>query len=170
MAALFAFPTAMVKNKCKRRPLSEFDTYFRLTSLFELLMSCVLPLCVIIFSYCLMSRHLMQNSFSTFGMAQNPQIKKRRNAAKVVLGLTIVFVISYVPSHFLSAFSVFYYKTSERNFVRYSILPFLNGMSLCFLCLNSCFNPVALFFTSPAVRMHLKRYLTCCCTNKFPCY
>ena len=168
VAALLAVPRNLVCGIYGLVIRWEFEKYFRFTSLFELLLLCIIPLCVITFSYCLTSCHLVRNSFYISGMAQNTQIKKRRNAAKVVLGLAIVFAISYVPSHFLLTFRSFYYRTILREFDWYSFVVHLREICDCFLCLNSCLNPVAVFCTSLAFRMHLKRYLTRCCTNKFP--
>jgi len=170
VAALLAVPTLILLNIYKSHTPSEYVTLLQFTSLFGLIFSCVLPLCVIIFSYCLTSRHLMKNYFSITGMAQIHQIKRRRHSAKVVLGLSIVFAISYVPSYFLSTFFSFYYKTIERDYVQYVFLLYVREICTFFLCLNSCLNPVAVFCTSLAFRMRLKRYLTSCCTNKFPSY
>jgi len=170
LAALLTVPPFIIRNTYKSNTSSEFVTYFRFASLFELLFSCVLPLCVITFSYCLTYRHLMKNSFSLIRMAQIHQIKRRRNAAKVVLGLAIVFAISYMPSYFLSTFFSFYDKTIERDYVQYFYFLHVKDICTFFLCLNSCLNPVAVFYTSLAFRMRLKRYLTRCCTNKFPSY
>jgi len=168
VAVLLAVPRTLFWGIYGPFNFSNFETYSRLTYLFQLLLFCIFPLCVITFSYCWTSRHLMKNSFYISGMAQNTQIKKRRNAAKVVLGLAIVFAISYVPSHFLLTFRSFYYRTILREFDWYSFVVHLREICDCFLCLNSCLNPVAVFCTSLAFRMHLKRYLTRCCTNKFP--
>jgi len=40
-------------------------------------------------------------------------------------------------------------------------LQYMYLISTCFLLINSCLNPVALFCTSSPFRQHLKRYLTC---------
>jgi len=170
VAALLAVPKTLLVGIYGPETLWEFYTYIRIISLLELLLFCVLPLCVITFSYCLTSRHLVKNSFYISGMAQNPQIKKRRNAAKVVLGLAIVFAISYVPSYILCTFFSFYFSTILREFVRFFIVLYLKEICICFVCLNSCLNPVAVFCTSLAFRMHLKRYVTRCCTKIFPPY
>ena len=41
-------------------------------------------------------------------------------------------------------------------------------ISTCFLLINSCLNPVAVFCTSSPFRQHLKRDLTCCCKTNSP--
>jgi hypothetical protein len=45
------------------------------------------------------ARHLVESSRSIFEGTQNPQLKTRRNIAKIVVGLTVIVLISYVPYH-----------------------------------------------------------------------
>jgi hypothetical protein len=51
------------------------------------------------------ARHLVKCSSSLSEDAQNPQLNTRRNTAKVVLGLTVVFAVSYVSSHILEIYA-----------------------------------------------------------------
>ena len=142
--------------------------------IFELLVSCVLPLCVVAFSYAMTARHLVESSRAISDGTQNPQLETRRNAAKIVVGLTVVFVISYVPYHavwnyFICGVDVFlseiYYDTVHGPDYNFQY-PYL--ISTCFLSINPCLNPVALFCTSSQFRQHLKRYLTCFCKTNSP--
>ena len=73
--------------------------YYQRVVIFELLLSCVLPLCVIAFTYVITTHHLVETSWSVSEGAQIPQHKTGRNTAKIVVGLTVVFLISYVPYH-----------------------------------------------------------------------
>jgi len=142
---------------------------------FELLVSCVLPLGVVAFSYVMTARHLVESSRSISEETQNAQLKTRRNTAKIVVGLTVVFLISYVPYHVLwvyilcteeklLSFKITYIPNNSNSKLRYTYL-----ISTCFLLINPCLNPVALFCTSSQFRQHLKRYLTCFCkTNTTP--
>jgi hypothetical protein len=43
--------------------------------------------------------HLAESSLPVSEGTQNPQLQTRRNTAKIVVGLTVVFPISYVPYH-----------------------------------------------------------------------
>ena len=45
------------------------------------------------------ARHLVESSCSLSEETHNPQLDAIKNAAKIVLGLTLVFLISYVPYH-----------------------------------------------------------------------
>jgi len=175
VAALFAIPSALSKYQCEEFAVLMHITYLQLLVIFELLVSCVLPLCVIAFTYITTSRYLVEISHFISEGTQNPQLKTRRNTAKIVLGLTVVFVISYVPYH---AFWTYVICTSQLRIFSGKITEFLiywdyklrytYQISTCLLLINSCLNPVALFCTSSPFRQHLKRYLTCFCKTNSP--
>jgi hypothetical protein len=94
VAALFTVPSALSKYMCEDI-LSRCMPYYQRVVIFELLVPCVLPLCVIAFTYIMTARHLVQSSCTVSEGTQYPQLKNRRNTAK--MGLTVVFMISYVP-------------------------------------------------------------------------
>jgi hypothetical protein len=169
VAALSALPAARLQYLCFQPTLLLLTNYFQLVCIFELLMFCVLPLCVNAFSYTLMNRHLLKGSCVLFVQPQNPLWKKRKHAANVVLGLTVVFLISCVPYRIFETYIAFRISIEfsvakisdnivwvENVAKALTILKFL-------LSINSCLNPVALFCTSRDFRRQFKRYLTCCC-------
>jgi len=119
-------------------------------------------------------RHLVESSRSISEGTQNRQLETRRNTAKIVLGLAVVFLISYVPYH---VFWTYFISTQENTiaFDSTDILGYSNYelqytylISTCILLINSCLNPVALFCTSSPFRQHFKRYLTCFCKTGSP--
>jgi len=176
VAALFAVPSAVSKYLCTDDMLFGSTMYYRRVVIFEILVSCVLPLCVIAFCYIITARHLVKSSCPLSEGTKNPQLKTRRNTAKIVVGLTVVFLISYVPYH---VFWTYITCTSQLNAYSKKITDILEYssdevqytylISTCFLLVNSCLNPVALFCTSCPFRQHLKRCLICFCkTNSHP--
>jgi hypothetical protein len=176
VAALFAFPSAISNVMCEVFMYTRYTTYYKRVVIFELLVSCVLPLCVIGFTYITTARHLVQNSRISEG-TRNVQLNTRRNTARIVVGLTVVFLISYVPYHVWWTYIIWaededsYYGTYAdiiRNSIYKSRLQYMYLISKSFLLLNSCLNPVALFFTSSQIREHFKRYLTCFCKTNSP--
>jgi hypothetical protein len=174
VAALSALPVTRLKYLCVQPTLLLLTNYLQPFGLFELLVFCVLPLCLIAFSYSIMARHLLISSCALSEEAQNPLKNKRKNIAKVVLGLTLVFLISYVPYHIFDTY--FYFRFSMEISVAKNSDFFAwfkdasNTLIIlkCLLPLNSCLNPVALFCTSLAFRRQFKRYLTCCCKINSP--
>jgi hypothetical protein len=158
VAALFAVQSAFSKYLCRAKMnlISVFN--YQLVVIFELLASCVLPLCVIAFSYVMTARHLVESSRSISEGTLNPQLETRRKTAKIVVGLAFVFLISYVPYHVFWT----YYIYSNKRIFSYTIIEtfyqfhyetqYTYLISTCFLLLNSCLNPVALFCTSSPFR------------------
>jgi len=174
VAALFAFPSTLTMNLCAQPSDVTIITYYQHVVIFELLVSCVLPLIVIAFSYTMTARHFVESSRAISEGTQNPQLKTRRNVAKIVVGLTVVFVISYVHYHVFWTYLI----CRHEDIILYNmkrILDYSNHKaqymyltSNCFLLINPCVNPEALFCTSSQFRQHLKRYLTCFCKTSFP--
>ena len=173
-AALFAVPSALSNYLCGRLFLTSRTKYYHLVVIFELLVSCVLPLCVIAFSYIMAARHLVESSRCVSEGTQSPQLQTRRNTAKIVVGLAFVFMISYVPYHAFWTYFIY----SEKKLFLFKIANILDHsnyklqytilISTGFLLINSCLNPVALFCTSSQFRQHLKHYLTCFCKTNSP--
>jgi len=106
VAALFAVPLAVSSYLCAKDATMTPTTYYQHVVIFELLTSCVVPLCVIAFTYITTARHLVESSRSISEGTQNPQLKTRRTTAKIVVGLTVVFLISYVPYHVLLTYII----------------------------------------------------------------
>ena len=168
VAVFLAIPSALSKILCfgRNRPLKNIE-YYKRVALFELFVSCVYPLCVIAFSYVMTARHLVKSSCPISEETQNPQLNTRQDAAKIVVGLTVVFLISYVPFHVCVMFSISkhdwisYLFNSVSYFSSIKYFYLMLQISGFLLLINSCLNPVAIFCTSNAFRNHLKRYLTC---------
>jgi hypothetical protein len=175
VAALFAVPSAVSRYLCQGF-FSSRMVYYKRVVIFELLVSCVLPLCVITFTYIMTARHRVESSRSISEGTKNPQLIIRRNSAKIVVGHTVVFLISYLPYYVLWIYVIYTEEVDTYSeWVTYFTLlsadklVYMYLISTCFLLINPCLNPVALFCTSSPFRQHLKRYLTCFCkTNSTP--
>jgi hypothetical protein len=172
VAALFSVPAARSRYFCSDSILLWRSNYYQRVTIFQLLVSCVLPFCVIAFSYIMTACHLLESSCSLSQEAQNSRLNTRKNTAKVVLGLTLVFLISYVPYHTLE--TILYSSINldiplDKGFEEvFSIFNFGKIMTILhhFLSINPCLNPVALCCTSRAFRRHFKHYLIRCCKAK----
>jgi len=162
VAALFALPSALSKHADTHCSYYRSEVYYEKVAVFELFVSCILPLCVIVFSYIGTARHLLKSALPISDDTQHPQANTRKNIAKIVLGLGVVFVISYVPYHILWTYIVY------KDYIEEMEIMYTYSASTCLLVFNSCFNPVALCCTSLAFRRQFKRYLTCCCKRKTP--
>jgi len=175
VAALFAIPGIRSQYLCNGPILLWRRKYYLHLALFKILVSCVIPLCVIAFSYSKMARHLVKSSGFLSEEEQNPRLNTRTNTAKVVLALTVIFVISYVPHHIADMYFFYfninlyiYTATSTDEFGWVFIESHIHVTLHLLLSICSCLNPVAMFCTSLAFRKQFKRYLTCSCTAKSP--
>ena len=175
VAALLAIPAARSRYLCDGPILLWRRNYYQHVTLFHLLVSCVLPLCVIAFSYSRMARHLVESSCSLSEEKPNPLLNTRKNTARVLSGLTVVFLITYFPIHIWATcfyyFSIhldIYTSTSGDKFGWVFNETHIGVILHLLLSISSCLNPVALFCTSPVFRREFKRYLTCSCKTKSP--
>jgi hypothetical protein len=174
VAALFAIPAFLTNDVCRGSLFLWLTNYYQRLVVFSVLVSCVLPLCVITFSYIMTFCHLLKSRFSLSEETNNARQNTRKITAKVVLGLTLVFLFSFVPSQFYEMFLVLSinFENSDDEIVKdldvaSNFATILSILDLSY-SINSCLNPVALFCTSLAFRRHFKRYLTCCCKTKTP--
>jgi multisubunit Na+/H+ antiporter MnhB subunit len=177
VAALFAVPSALSKYLCEENLFSKnsfIHTYYMRVVIFEHLVSCVLPLCVVAFSYIMTARLLVESARSISEGTQNPQLETRRKTAKIVVGLAVVFLISYVPYHVFWTYFIYskiyipitnFDEDIEQSIIK---IQYTYLISNSFFFINSCLNPVAVFCTSSPFRQYLKRYLTWFCKTNSP--
>ena len=139
--------------------------------IFELLVSCVLPLCVIAFSYILTARHFWGKlSFCTWG-DRKTSTKYRQKYFENCGWAYCCF--SDQPRVWSRPLYPCYYQhrpkrlsffwMSFNNWI-YNLL-FNHAVEKYITLINSYLNPVALFCP---FRQHLKRYLTCFCKANSP--
>jgi len=164
VAALFAVPSALTQYLCEEIFILGTMPYYRRVVIFELIVSCVFPLCIIAFTYIMTALHLVEKSCPLFEGTQNTKFKTRKNTAKIVVGLTIVFLLSYVPYHAFWTYIICaepeynYYERINDVILKWnSKLRYTYLISTCFLLINSCLNPVALFCNSSPLIQHFER-------------
>jgi hypothetical protein len=85
--------------------------------------------------------HLKERCRSISEGTQNPQLNSRRNTAKIVVGLTVVFMISSVPYHVLWTYVVCTVK--EKIYIEeiMEILSSNNEQQYAYLISKGFFNP-----------------------------
>jgi hypothetical protein len=111
-------------------------------------------------------RHLFQTPHPISEETKNPQLNTSKNTANVLLVLTVVLLISFVPFHIWEMY--FYFSVNPEDSVnklkylfdwdhKLNVITFIQQILLSF---NSCLNLEAMFRTSRTFRSHFKRYLT----------
>ncbi|XP_069694840.1 bombesin receptor subtype-3-like [Periplaneta americana] len=162
ICSLFAIPytlaTHVANSSCN---IYNSWKYYQKVVVFELLVFCFLPLGVTACMYCLAARHLMRST-NIVSEEIHKQANMRRNSARIVLSLTIVFVFSLLPYHVFLTCMV-------RDDFDYTLeMIFIDIITTYLLVFISCFNPVALCCSSKCYRRYFKHYLLKCCRGKIP--
>ncbi|XP_069673023.1 uncharacterized protein [Periplaneta americana] len=151
-AAIFSLPATIASEATIEMCGIQDTMYSHKVVLFELISFCILPLSLIVFTYILTALNLVKSGQT---MKEHPQAKARNKIAKMVLGLTFVFLISYVPYHIIWTYvAVVGYRTDIEVWYMYLVFSVL-------LVVNPCFNPVALFCTGGQFRKEFSRFMCC---------
>lgn len=129
--------------------------------LFKFLAYYAVPLCIIACFYILMAKHLEMTTRNMPGemQGQSSQIRARKKVAKTVLSFVIMFMICFLPHHIFMLWFHFYPNAQE------DFDEFWNTFRIIAFCLsfiNSCINPIALYFISGVFRKYFNRYLFIC--------
>lgn len=183
VAIVLALPSAVFSNVrsvtlidgreieyCTPFPAEFGPVYSKSVVLFKFLAYYALPLCIIAWFYVMMARHLETTARNmpgephhhhdgAGGGAQMNQIRARRKVAKMVLFFVIMFVVCFLPYHLFMLWFHFY-PSSEEDFNE-----FWNTFRIVAFCLsfiNSCINPIALYFISGVFRKYFNRHLFVC--------
>jgi Leucine-rich repeat (LRR) protein len=153
--ALPAFLTATVDSRCLYT--APDDEYIQRTYTIQLLVFCVIPVFVISFLNLMTAHHLKESIRNMPGEGQaTAQAEGRSRVANMVVVLTAVFCVSYVPNFLLRV--LFVWSALEPD----SELTFLiSFISFCLFFCNSCFNPIALFSMSTTYKHLFFKHLQC---------
>jgi hypothetical protein len=132
--------------------ITEFSTVF------NVVVYCVIPLLTTIAFSAVTSNVIRSSAHKMPGeiVGQRKVRNARIRSANILIGLNVVFAISYVP-YYLFLFLYHYFNVEKLEFLQMFIISY----TLIFA--NSCCNPVALYAASANFRQHFNRYLQCCC-------
>ncbi|XP_028975222.2 endothelin receptor type B isoform X1 [Esox lucius] len=125
---------------------------------------CLPLVCTGIF-YTLMSCEMLSRK-KGMRIALNDHMKQRREVAKTVFCLVVVFALCWFPLHLSRILKKTIYDPNDPN--RCELLSFLLVMDyigINMASLNSCINPVALYFVSQKFKNCFKSCLCCWCTR-----
>ncbi|KAB1267861.1 Endothelin receptor type B [Camelus dromedarius] len=113
-----------------------------------------LPLAITAFFYTLMTCEMLRKK-SGMQIALNDHLKQRREVAKTVFCLVLVFALCWLPLHLSRILKLTLYDHNDHN--RCELLSFLlvlDYVGINMASLNSCINPIALYLVS-------KRFKNC---------
>jgi hypothetical protein len=132
--------------------------------LYRLLAYGVIPLVIITILYTLTAGRLARSARGMPGEIQGLGTQKRARikSAKVLISLTVVFALSYMPYFLISYFAKL--GIIHEN----SISEYVGALIFFLLFVNSAVNPVAIYISSANYRKYFNRYL-CACFCAKPC-
>lgn len=165
VAAVFAFATMWMVIVLECDTFSD-EMYHKYVGLFDLLVTCALPLSVMAICYIMTERLHVECSCSKSERTQPPGLNTCKVTEKVVSAINLVFLFSYVPNCALQTYAGF--NMIGDFSVKVYNKWFLNAFSTFILLTNSCLYPVAVFCSNHAFRKYLKHYLPRCCTTNSP--
>lgn len=89
------------------------------------------------------------------------QLEARKKVARLVLSFVVVFVVCWLPRHIW----YFWYHFDPGHYNMFWHV--FKIVAFCLSYINSCINPLALYFLSRQFRRYYNRYLCCCCSYCF---
>lgn len=122
-----------------------------------------LPLACTGIFYTLMSCEMLSRK-KGMRIALNDHMKQRREVAKTVFCLVVVFALCWLPLHLSRILKKTIYDQNDPN--RCELLSFLLVMDyigINMASLNSCINPIALYFVSQKFKNCFQSCLCCWC-------
>ncbi|XP_078719533.1 endothelin receptor type B-like [Lampetra fluviatilis] len=127
---------------------------------------CMPLACTAVF-YTLMTSEMLGMKNGNLGAAINEHLKQRREVAKTVFCLVVVFALCWLPLHLSRILKRTVYNEMDPN--RCELLSFLlmlDYIGINLATLNSCINPIALYFVSKKFKNCFKSCLCCWCQHK----
>nr|XP_015801569.2 endothelin receptor type B [Nothobranchius furzeri] len=150
---------------CMLQPMSSFMTFYRDAKDWWLFgfYFCVPLACSALF-YSLMTCEMLRHQKGSLRISLSEHLKQRREVAKAVFCLVVIFALCWFPLHLSRLLKRTVYKSHDAH--RCELLNFLlvlDYFSINMATINSCINPIVLFFVSKKFKNCFKSCLCCCC-------
>ncbi|KAM4751347.1 endothelin receptor type Aa [Anableps anableps] len=124
---------------------------------------CVPLTCTAIF-YTLMTFEMLNHRNGSLRIALSEHLKQRREVAKAVFCLVLIFALCWFPLHLSRILKKMIYHPNDK--MRCELLSFLlvlDHLSINLATINSCINPIILYFVSKKFKNCFKSCLCCWC-------
>lgn len=150
---------------CMLRPRTPFMTFYQDAKDWWLFgfYFCVPLLCSAVF-YGLMTGEMLRHQKGSLRIALSEHLKQRREVAKAVFCLVLIFALCWFPLHLSRLLKKHVYKPNDVH--RCELLNFLlvlDYLSINMATINSCINPIILYFVSKKFKNCFKSCLCCWC-------
>ncbi|XP_067848364.1 endothelin receptor type Aa [Heptranchias perlo] len=155
-------------NVCLLLPKSEFNKfYINVKDWWLFVFYFCMPLACTAFFYTLMTCEMLNKRKKSLRIALSEHLKRRREVAKTVLFLVVIFALCWFPLHLGRILKKTIYKENDQNrcdLLNYLLVLDFIGLNLA--TLNSCINPIALYFVSKKFKNCFQSCLCCCCQSQ----
>uniref|UniRef100_A0A3P8T5A6 Endothelin-1 receptor n=1 Tax=Amphiprion percula TaxID=161767 RepID=A0A3P8T5A6_AMPPE len=150
---------------CMLQPRTPFMTFYRDAKDWWLFgfYFCVPLLCSAVF-YGLMTCEMLRHQKGSLRISLSEHLKQRREVAKAVFCLVLIFALCWFPLHLSRLLKRTVYESHDAH--RCELLNFLlvlDYFSINMATINSCINPIILFFVSKKFKNCFKSCLCCWC-------
>lgn len=150
---------------CMLRPRGPFMTFYRDAKDWWLFgfYFCVPLACSAVF-YGLMTCEMLQHQKGSLKISPSEHLKQRREVAKAVFSLVLIFALCWFPLHLSRLLKKTIYRSHDAH--RCELLNFLlvmDYLSINMATINSCINPIILYFVSKKFKNCFKSCLCCWC-------
>lgn len=150
---------------CILQPQTPFMTFYRDAKDWWLFgfYFCVPLACSAVF-YGLMTCEMLQHQKGHLRISLNEHLKQRREVAKAVFCLVVIFALCWFPLHLSRLLKKTVYKPHDVHRCELlNLLLVLDYFSINMATINSCINPIILFFVSKKFKNCFKSCLCCWC-------
>lgn len=127
---------------------------------------CVPLACTAVF-YTLMTCEMLNRRKGSLRIALSEHLKQRREVAKAVFCLVLIFALCWFPLHLSRILKKTVYHQYDKD--RCELLNFLlvlDYLSINLATVNSCINPIILYFVSKKFKNCFKSCLCCWCHSE----
>ncbi|XP_051518412.1 endothelin-1 receptor-like [Myxocyprinus asiaticus] len=149
---------------CMLKPETPFMTFYRDVKVWWLFgfYFCVPLVCTAVF-YTLMTCEMLSNRKGSLKYSLSEHLKQRREVAKAVFSLVLIFALCWFPLHLSRILKKMVYFQNDVG--RCDLLNFLlvfDYLSINLATVNSCINPIILYFVSKKFKNCFRTCLCCC--------
>ncbi|XP_051956157.1 endothelin receptor type Ab [Xyrauchen texanus] len=149
---------------CMLKPETPFMTFYRDVKVWWLFgfYFCVPLVCTAVF-YTLMTCEMLSNRKGSLKYSLSEHLKQRREVAKAVFSLVLIFALCWFPLHLSRILKKMVYFQNDVG--RCDLLNFLlvfDYLSINLATVNSCINPIILYCVSKKFKNCFRSCLCCC--------
>ncbi|KAK0137019.1 Endothelin-1 receptor [Merluccius polli] len=127
---------------------------------------CMPLMCTAIF-YTLMTYEMLNHRNGSLRIALSEHLKQRREVAKAVFCLVLIFALCWFPLHLSRILKYMVYDPTDKSRCDlFNLLLILDYFGNNLATINSCINPIILYFVSKRFKNCFKSCLCCWCYSE----